>query len=84
MTEIVSSQKNAPRNDRTGCVCGQTLIRKKYGLSQEKFANLPGISVSTLRNWEQGRRKSEGPARVLLYIAASNSEAIPGVANNSI
>jgi putative transcriptional regulator len=52
------------------------LIRKKYGLSQEKFATLLGISVSTLRNWKQGRRKPEGPARVLLYIAASNPGAI--------
>ncbi len=51
-------------------------IRKKYGLSQEKFAALLGISVSTLRNWEQGRRKPEGPARVLLKIAAKHPEAI--------
>jgi len=60
------------------------LIRKKYGLSQEKFATLLGISVSTLRNWEQGRRKPEGPARVLLHIAASNPEAILGAVNSSI
>src|SRR3989304_9447417 len=37
-------------------------IREKYGLSQDKFASLMGISVATLRNWEQGRRKPEGPA----------------------
>ena len=52
------------------------LIRKKYGLSQEKFAILLGISVSTLRNWEQGRRNPEGPARVLLRVAARHPEAI--------
>jgi len=52
------------------------LIRKNYGLSQEKFAKLLGISVSTLRNWEQGRRKPEGAARVLLRVAASHPEAI--------
>jgi len=51
-------------------------IRKKYGLSQEKFAILLGISVSTLRNWEQGRRKPDGPARVLLRVAATHPEAI--------
>jgi putative transcriptional regulator len=51
-------------------------IRKQYGLSQEKFAQLLGISVSTLRNWEQGRRKPEGPAQVLLRVAAKHPEAI--------
>jgi len=33
-----------------------------------------GISVGTLRNWEQGRRYPEGPARALLKIAAENPE----------
>ena len=51
-------------------------IRKQYGLSQEKFAILLGISVSTLRNWEQGRRRPEGAARVLLRVAARHPEAI--------
>ena len=35
-----------------------------------------GISVGTLRNWEQGRRKPEGPARVLLRVAAKHPEAV--------
>ena len=51
-------------------------IRKQYGLSQDKFAILMGISVSTLRNWEQGRRKPEGPARVLLRVAATHPDAL--------
>jgi putative transcriptional regulator len=51
-------------------------IREKYGLSQEKFAALIGISVATLRNWEQGRRKPHGPARILLYVAAKHPEAV--------
>jgi putative transcriptional regulator len=41
-------------------------VREGYGLSQSKFAALMGISPATLRNWEQGRRKPEGSARVLL------------------
>jgi putative transcriptional regulator len=45
-------------------------IREKLGLSQSQFASLLGISVGTLRNWEQGRRKPEGPAKVLLQVAA--------------
>ena len=51
-------------------------IREHYGLSQDKFASLMGISVATLRNWEQGRRKPEGPARVLLRVAAIHPEAL--------
>jgi putative transcriptional regulator len=58
-------------------------LRKQYGLSQERFANLLGISVSTLRNWEQGRRKPEGPARVLLRVAARHPEAILDVVSIS-
>jgi putative transcriptional regulator len=59
-------------------------IRKKYGLSQEKFATLLGISVSTLRNWEHGRRKPKGAARILLHVAASHPEAILDTVYNSI
>ena len=51
-------------------------IRQLYRLSQDKFARLMGISVATLRNWEQGRRSPEGPARVLLRVAAKHPEAI--------
>ncbi|HEX9117939.1 MAG TPA: helix-turn-helix domain-containing protein [Anaerolineae bacterium] len=51
-------------------------IRKKYRLSQGEFAALLGISVHTLRNWEQGRRSPEGPARVLLQVAEKHPEAL--------
>jgi len=51
-------------------------IRFGFGLTQEQFAALLGISVSTLRNWEQGRRVPEGPARVLLQVAAKHPEAV--------
>jgi putative transcriptional regulator len=51
-------------------------IRDGFGLTQEEFAALLGISVRTLRNWEQGRRVPEGPARVLLQVAAKHPEAL--------
>jgi putative transcriptional regulator len=51
-------------------------LREQFGLSQDKFARLVGISVGTLRNWEQGRRKPEGPARVLLLVASRHPEAL--------
>jgi putative transcriptional regulator len=45
-------------------------LRKFVALSQAAFAKALGISVHTLRNWEQGRRWPEGPAVALLRIAA--------------
>jgi putative transcriptional regulator len=53
-----------------------TAIREEYGLSQTKFAALLGISVRTLQNWEQGRRHPQGPARVLLRVAARHPRAV--------
>jgi putative transcriptional regulator len=43
-------------------------IRRKTGLSQTAFARQIGVAVATLRNWEQGRRCPDGPARVLLAL----------------
>ena len=51
-------------------------IRSTYDLSQEQFASLLGISVQTLQNWEQGRRRPQGPARVLLRVAAKHPRAV--------
>jgi putative transcriptional regulator len=51
-------------------------IRQRLGKSQSEFALMIGVSVSTLQNWEQGRRRPEGPARALLKIAAENPEAV--------
>jgi len=51
-------------------------IRKKHKLHQQEFAALLGISVGTLRNWEQGRRKPNGPAKVLLRIADKQPKII--------
>ena len=51
-------------------------LRKFVGLTQESFAHALGISVHTLRNWEQGRRYPEGPALALLRIAARHPRII--------
>lgn len=55
-------------------------IRQKTGLSQARFAQLLGVSVRTLQDWEQGRRAPSGPARTLLRIAAKNPQALLEVA----
>lgn len=54
-------------------------LRAHFKLSQPKFAALLGISVDTLQNWEQGRRRPEGPAVVLLRVAAAHPEALLAV-----
>ena len=51
-------------------------LRRFVGLTQVQFALAMGISVHTLRNWEQGRRHPEGPAIVLLRIAARHPRII--------
>src|SRR5262245_33900063 len=51
-------------------------LRRFVGLTQMQFARAMGISVHTLRNWEQGRRHPEGPAIALLRIAARHPRII--------
>jgi putative transcriptional regulator len=58
-------------------------LRASFNLSQVQFARLLGISVSTLRNWEQKRRRPDGPAKVLLRVAAAHPEALLSVTTNA-
>ena len=51
-------------------------IRKKTGMTQAAFAQRFGVSVNTLRHWEQGNRMPEGPARTLLKVIDREPEAV--------
>ena len=51
-------------------------IRKKLHVSQSKFAYMIGVSINTLQNWEQGRRKPEGPAMALLKVAETDPKTV--------
>ena len=53
-----------------------TQARAKSGLSQSQFAQVRGVSMRTLQEWEQGRRKPSGAARALLSIAARRPDVI--------
>ena len=53
-----------------------TNIRKKLHISQVKFAYMLGVSVDTLQNWEQGRRRPEGPALALLRVAEYDPKVV--------
>lgn len=50
------------------------VIRSKLKLSQSAFAGLMGVSLRTVQDWEQGRRKPSGPAVALLRIAEQKPE----------
>ena|SRR3990167_10964878 len=51
-------------------------VRRKLGLSQREFALRFGFSLGTVRNWEQGHRVPEGPARALLTIIDKEPDAV--------
>ncbi len=57
-------------------VTAATEARMKVGLSQSAFAELLGVSVRTLQEWEQGRREPSGAAKTLLRVAMRSPEAI--------
>lgn len=56
-------------------------IRKKTGMTQQRFCATFGISLGALRHWEQGLRAPRGAARVLLKIVADNPDAVIAVIN---
>jgi putative transcriptional regulator len=51
-------------------------VRRKLRLSQSQFATKFGFQPATLKNWEQGRTRPDGPARVLLAVIARHPEAV--------
>src|SRR5258708_7621756 len=51
-------------------------VRQRLGLSQSEFAAKFGFQAATLKNWEQGRTRPDGSARVLLAVIASHPEAV--------
>jgi putative transcriptional regulator len=56
-------------------------IRERYGLTQNQFAQMIGISISTLQNWEIGRRKPYGAAKVLLRVMDKYPKAMSSLMN---
>src|SRR5258708_12931800 len=50
--------------------------RRRLGLSQSEFAAKFGFQPATLKNWEQGRTRPDGPPRVLLAVIARHPDAV--------
>jgi putative transcriptional regulator len=80
--EILQGLRELKRGEygRVTTIPSVTSIREKTGLSQARFAQLLGVSVRTLQDWEQGRRAPSGAAKTLLMIAHKNPRALLEVA----
>ena len=80
--EILEGIREIKRGDhgRITNVPSVAAVRESTGLSQAQFAQLLGVSVRTLQEWEQGRRAPSGAARTLLRIAVKNPRALREVA----
>lgn len=53
-----------------------SVVREAVGMSQREFANLVGVPVKTLQNWEQRRTRPTGPARALLRAIAKDPKHV--------
>lgn len=80
--EILEGIRELKRGEhgRVANVPSVSSVRERTGLSQARFAELLGVSVRTLQEWEQGRRAPSGAARTLLLIAQKNPRALLEVA----
>lgn len=80
--EILEGLREIKRGEhgRVTTVPSVAIIRERTGLSQPRFAELLGVSVRTLQEWEQGRRAPSGAARTLLLIAHKRPQALLEVA----
>jgi len=80
--EVLEGIREIKRSEhgRVVTVPSVSSVRERTGLSQARFAELLGVSVRTLQEWEQGRRAPSGAARTLLLIAQRNPRALLEVA----
>jgi len=72
--EIISSESQAKKENFTKEEIAS--IRKNLKLTQSEFAQAFGISLASLRNWEQGHRNPTGAAVTLLRVAQNNPKAL--------
>jgi putative transcriptional regulator len=72
----IRRSERAPSRSFTFDAADVKAVRTRLGKTQVEFAMMIGVSVATLRNWEQGRRMPDGPARALLAVAAADPEFV--------
>lgn len=81
MKEAVSITKGEMQPSRTFVYSPINIreVREMANKSQTEFADMIGVKVGTLRNWEQGRQKPDGAALTLLKIVAANPKYVEQV-----
>lgn len=82
MDEIVKGERQ-PGRERFVAATRLKHIRQQVNLTQQKFAKVIGVEVTTLRNWEQGRREPTGPAKVLIKLIEQNPETMIKACQNA-
>lgn len=73
------SERKAARITRMATV-DVAAVRRRMGMTQQRFAAMMRVPLGTLRNWEQGRRQPDGPSALLMMIAALYPEVVTQVA----
>lgn len=87
MEQFQADLLQSVREYKTGKFARKTVVtptdalqaRSRLALSQSQFAKLLGVSVRTLQEWEQGRKKPTGAAQTLLRVAVRTPEALLGL-----
>ncbi|GMV31961.1 MAG: hypothetical protein AMXMBFR59_40860 [Rhodanobacteraceae bacterium] len=74
-SEIARGER-APSREFVVDALGVREIRKSTGLTQAEFAAIIDVQLSTLRNWEQGRRAPTGPARSLMRAISADPKNV--------
>jgi len=73
---IVRGQAEPPRIHLPPDVPDVRAIRERLGLSRPAFAERFGLAVSAVRDWEQGLRRPDPAARVLLMVIGRSPEVV--------
>ena len=83
MKEAAAISKGEAKPSRTFTCSPMDIkeIRESADKSQKEFANMIGVKVGTLRNWEQGRRKPQGAALSLLRVVAADPVYVSKILN---
>lgn len=78
LREAIAHQKRKARGVRVheSSEIDVQSLRKRIGLTQEEFAAKFGVSLGTLRHWERGDRKPQGPALILLRVIEKDDRAV--------
>ena len=76
---IVRGEKDAARVHLPPGDIDVRAIRERLGLTRPAFAQRFGLAVAAVRDWEQGLRRPDPAARVLLMVIARNPQAVAEV-----